>query len=51
VATIEFRLQKESGDSWEDIQSYPATDRLTRVNPAMTSDELYASTQVYLELG
>jgi HK97 family phage portal protein len=50
VATIGLRLQKKSGDSWEDVQAHPALELLTRVNPAMSSDDLFLSTQSYLEL-
>jgi HK97 family phage portal protein len=50
VATIEFRLQQKNGDTWKDIDTHPAIDLLTRVNPAMSSDELWGSTQSYLDL-
>jgi HK97 family phage portal protein len=50
VATIELRLQVQSGDGWKDVQNHPALELLNNVNPAMSSDDLFLATQSYLEL-
>ena len=50
VATIELRLQQKSGDGWKDVQDHPALELLNSVNPAMSSDDLFLSSQSYLEL-
>lgn len=50
VATIELRLQQQSGDGWKDVQNHPALELLNNVNPAMSSDDLFLATQSYLEL-
>src|SRR4051794_38840748 len=50
IATIEFRLQKKNGDTWADVQAHPAVDLLNKVNPVMTSDELFAGTSSYQDI-
>src|SRR4051812_8654809 len=36
MATIGLRLQKNNGDTWEDVRSHPARDLLSQVNPCVS---------------
>lgn len=50
MATIELRLQQKAGDSWKEVQAYPALDLLNSVNNAMSSDDLFVATESFLVL-
>lgn len=50
VGTIELELQQKSGKGRERVESHPAIDLLSSVNPFNTSDGLFRGTSSYLDL-
>src|SRR4051812_19530635 len=50
VATIELRLERRTADGWQAVEDHMALQPLRTVNPFMSSDELFQSTQSFLEL-
>jgi HK97 family phage portal protein len=51
VSQMELKLQRKSGDRWEDVDEHIALQTLRYVNTHQTTSELVFATQAFQELG